>query len=50
MTEDENGRIRAHDEEVMYGMFVEEFFMKLLVFKERLELKIEQLNKARKHE
>lgn len=47
MTEDENGRVRASDEEVIYGMFVEEFFIKLLVFKERLEAKIEQINNAK---
>jgi len=48
MTEDENGRIRAQDELILKKMHVEEFFMKLLVFKERMDIKIDQLNKVKK--
>jgi len=48
MTEDENGRVRAHDEQILKKMNVEDFFLKLLVFKERLELKTSQINNARK--
>jgi|DEB3_MinimDraft_2_1074329.scaffolds.fasta_scaffold73238_2 hypothetical protein len=50
MTEDDNGRIRAGDEVILYGMNVDDFFIKLLVFKERIEAKIEQIKSSRKHE
>lgn len=42
MTEDDNGRVRASDEAELKAMWVEEFFIKLLVFKERLEKRLEQ--------
>jgi len=43
MTEDENGRIRAHDESILKKMSTEEFFLKLLVFRERLESRVQQI-------
>ncbi len=43
MTEDENGRIRASDEVILLKMTTDEFFLKLLVFKERLEAKVQQI-------
>ena len=49
MTEDENSRIRANDEMILRKMNTEDFFIKLLVFKERLEAKVKQI-KSIKHE
>lgn len=43
MTEDDNGRVRASDEKELLRMDVIEFFMKLLVFKERMDKRIEEL-------
>lgn len=43
MTEDDNGRVRAGDEAELKAMWVEDFFIKLLVFKERLDKRLEQL-------
>jgi hypothetical protein len=48
MTEDENGRVRAGDEKELMGLWIEEFFTKLLVFRERLDEKIEQMKKQNK--
>lgn len=48
MTGDDSGRINAADEEILKGMLVEEFFMKLLVFQERLEKKIELIKSQTK--
>lgn len=45
MTEDENGRVRASDEEVLLGLDTEDFFMKLLVFTERMEKRKKELEK-----
>lgn len=47
MTEDENARIRANDELVLRRMWVEDFFIKLLVFKERMDIRLEQLKQAK---
>ena len=44
MTEDENGRIRANDEAELKKLSVEDFFMKLLVFEERIQ---ERINKTK---
>lgn len=43
MTEDDNGRLRVSEEDLLRRMNVEEFYMKLLVFKERLEAKVQQI-------
>ena len=47
MTEDENSRIRASDEMVLRKMNTEDFFMKLLVFKERLDAKVKQIKNVK---
>lgn len=43
MTEDDNGRLRVSEEDLLRRMNVDEFYMKLLVFKERLEAKVQQI-------
>lgn len=43
MTEDENGRIRATDERELMSMWIEDFFTHLLVFKEKLDERVEKL-------
>ena len=40
MTEDESGHVRASEEKELNAMWVEDFFTKLLVFKERIEKRI----------
>lgn len=45
MTEDDNGRVRASDEMELRKMRVEEFFIKLAVFQERLKKRLEALSK-----
>lgn len=45
MTEDNNGRVRASDERELRSMSVEDFFIKLIVFQERLKKRLEALNK-----
>jgi hypothetical protein len=37
MTEDNQGHVRASEEKVLMEMSVDDFFIKLLIFKERLE-------------
>ena len=37
MTEDDQGHVRASEEKVLLEMWVDDFFIKLLVFKERLD-------------
>lgn len=49
MTEDENGKVRATEEVILNQMSAEDFFIKLLVFKERTDKRAEELNKLRKH-
>ncbi len=43
MTEDSNGRVRATEEAELMRLPIEEFFIKLNLFKERMEQRIEQL-------
>lgn len=47
MTEDENGRVRAADQEILKRMPTDEFYLKLLVFKERLEAKVQQIKNVK---
>lgn len=42
MTEDENGRIRASEEKELMRLWLDEFFIKLVVFKQRLERRAEE--------
>lgn len=49
MTEDENGKVRVTEEVILNEMWADDFFIKLLVFKERSDKRVEQLNKLRKH-
>jgi len=42
MTEDENCRIRPTEEKELRQMYHDEFFIKLLVFTERLEQRAEE--------
>jgi hypothetical protein len=42
MTEDENGHVRVSEEAILKAMYVEDFFIKLLVFTERLNARIKQ--------
>jgi hypothetical protein len=42
MTEDENGRLRASEEKELMRLWIEEFFIKLVVFKQRLEKRKEE--------
>lgn len=49
MTEDGNGRVRAGDEAELMALPIEEFFMKLLVFNERMEARIEAAKNKTKH-
>jgi hypothetical protein len=37
MTEDDSGHVRAAEEKELNAMWVEDFFVKLLVFKERMD-------------
>jgi hypothetical protein len=46
MTESESGRVQATDEKALSAMWVEEFFTKLLVFKERLDKRAAAAAKA----
>lgn len=48
MTEDENGRVRATEEKELMRMNIEDFFMKLLIFKERMDKRIEHLKSLKK--
>lgn len=43
MTEDDNGRIRATEISELMHLPVEDFFMNLLVFTERMDRRLEQL-------
>jgi len=43
MTEDENGRIRVTEENELLCLNTEDFFIKLLVFKEKLDKRLAQL-------
>ena len=45
MTEDDNGRVRASDEGALMNLEVEQFFMKLLVFTERMDKRRKELEK-----
>jgi len=42
MCEDEHGHVRPTEENALMKLSVEEFFIKLLVFKERLDKRIKQ--------
>jgi hypothetical protein len=42
MTEDENGRLRASEEKELMRLWIDEFFIKLVVFKQRLEKRKEE--------
>lgn len=43
MTEQENGRVRVADEKVLKSMWVEDFYIKMMVFQERMEDRINQI-------
>lgn len=43
MTEDENGRLRPSEEKELLAMMHDEFFIKLLIFRERLDQRKEAL-------
>ena len=45
MTEDGNGRIRATEEKELMRLWIEDFFIKLVVFKERMDKRIDEANK-----
>lgn len=47
MTEDDNGRVRAGDERELLNLEVVEFFMKLQVFKERMDERIANSKKSK---
>ena len=47
MTEDESGHVRASEERELNSMWVEEFFTKLLVFKERIDKRIKAAEKLK---
>ena len=50
MTEEENGRLRPSEERELLMMPVDEFFINLLVFKERMNKRIaESKNRTNKH-
>ncbi len=43
MTEDDNGRVRPTEEKELMRMWVEDFFIKLQIFKERMEKRMENV-------
>ncbi len=47
MTEDANGRIRATEEKELMRLWIEDFFIKLVVFIERMDKRIEETNKQK---
>lgn len=47
MTEEENGRLRPSEEKIMLDMPVDDFFMSLTIFKERMNKRIAELNKKK---
>lgn len=49
MTESDNGRMRTSEEKELLGLNTDDFFIKLLIFKERLEKKLEA-NKNKNNE
>lgn len=49
MTEDEGGRIRASEEKELMQLWIDEFFIKLVVFKQRLEKRKEEIKNLGKN-
>lgn len=47
MTEDTNGRLKPVEEEALLDMDVVEFFISLLVFKERMDKRTAELKKQK---
>lgn len=43
MCEDERGHVRASEELVLMQMWIENFFTKLLVFKERIDKRVKNV-------
>jgi hypothetical protein len=50
MTESDNGRIRISEERELLGLDTEQFFIKLLVFKERIDKRLEESQQKNKKE
>lgn len=46
MCEDESGHVKASEENALMGMWIEDFFTKLLVFKERMDKRIKAAKEA----
>lgn len=49
MTEEDNGRIRATEERELMRLWIDEFFVKLVVFKERMDKRIEEIKNLKNH-
>lgn len=49
MTEDEGGKIKATEEKELMQLNIEDFFMKLAVFTERMDKRIEQLKNKKQN-
>lgn len=47
MTEDDNGRVRPGEEKELMRLWIEDFFIKLSIFEERLKKKAEDLQNMR---
>lgn len=47
MTEDEQGKLKASEEKELMGLMIEDFFIKLVLFKERMNKRVEKIKGLR---